>query len=435
MTGVVSIPLIVAGPSLVRDWLPVQLDFLMGFYWPAVLALSICFLATLYHVSVPVRTNWTFNLPGATFSLACWILGSYLLRWFLTATAADSRSIYGPLAAPIAVLLWLYLLAIAVSSARRSTRRSTLCSPRRRRRRPASSWSSGCAAGWPGKRTTPRKAGGKTRAAVATRRPGRRDRGTRFGPCRMTRLRGTHAGRPSRAQPHRVARPGPLPVVELGRRMLMAPAILIGTVLLVYFDRTGYRDGNDPPGMGARYFTHRDVVVGGARKGARDDGAGADGSDWHRHLHHRKDAPVLRHFAGSSVFIIVASMVLFDLPMRGSWFLLLLSLSLYLAGALGLGLMVSTLAESQEVAFQIAVLASFLPTMMLSGFVFPIASMPQPIQALTFLVPARYFIVALRAIVLKGAELSTFWLQLVALTVYAVLMLTLASKRLARQWT
>jgi membrane protein len=86
----------------------------MRAYWPAVLVLSICFLATLYHVSVPVRTNWTFNLPGATFSLACWIVGSYVLRWFLTVTAADSRSIYGPLAAPIAVLLWLYLLSIAV---------------------------------------------------------------------------------------------------------------------------------------------------------------------------------------------------------------------------------------------------------------------------------------------------------------------------------
>jgi membrane protein len=98
----------------VRDWLPEQLDFLMSFYWPAILVLSICFLATLYHVSVPVRTNWTFNLPGATFSLACWILGSFLLREFLNVTAADSRSIYGPLAAPIAVLLWLYLVAIAV---------------------------------------------------------------------------------------------------------------------------------------------------------------------------------------------------------------------------------------------------------------------------------------------------------------------------------
>jgi membrane protein len=79
-----------------------------------VILLCICFLATLYHVSVPVRTNWSFNLPGAVFSLVAWIIGSYLLRWVLTVTAADSRSIYGPLAAPIAVLLWLYLVAIAV---------------------------------------------------------------------------------------------------------------------------------------------------------------------------------------------------------------------------------------------------------------------------------------------------------------------------------
>jgi ABC-2 type transport system permease protein len=136
----------------------------------------------------------------------------------------------------------------------------------------------------------------------------------------------------------------------------------------------------------------------------------------------------------SSVFIVVASMVLFDLPMNGSWLLLLFSLSLYLIGALGLGLMISTIAESQQVAFQIAVLASFLPTMILSGFVFPIASMPAVIQAITYIVPARYFIVALRAIVLKGAELSTFWFDLAALGAFALVILTLASRRLARQW-
>jgi membrane protein len=114
VTGVVSIPLVVAGPGLVQDWLPEGLDFLIAFYWPVVVVICICFLATLYHVSVPVRTNWSFNLPGATFTLFCWVVGSYLLRWFLTATAADSKSIYGPLAAPIAVLLWLYLVSIAV---------------------------------------------------------------------------------------------------------------------------------------------------------------------------------------------------------------------------------------------------------------------------------------------------------------------------------
>jgi membrane protein len=114
VTGVVSLPLMVAGPRLIHRWLPHRADFLVGFYWPTVIVICICFLATLYHVSVPVRTSWRFNLPGATFALAAWILGSFLLREFLTATAADSRSIYGPLAAPIAVLIWLYLVSIAV---------------------------------------------------------------------------------------------------------------------------------------------------------------------------------------------------------------------------------------------------------------------------------------------------------------------------------
>ncbi len=114
ITGGVSIPLIIAGPTLVRGVLPDRLDFLMSFYWPTVVVVCICFLATLYHVSVPVRTKWRFNLPGATFALVAWIVGSWLLRWILTVTAQDSRSIYGPLAAPIAILIWLYIVALAV---------------------------------------------------------------------------------------------------------------------------------------------------------------------------------------------------------------------------------------------------------------------------------------------------------------------------------
>jgi membrane protein len=114
VTGIAAIPLMLAGPTLVRDALPDRLGFLLAFYWPVVAIVCICFLATLYHLSVPVKTRWRFNLPGAVFSLVMWIVGSYLLRFVLTATAADSRSIYGPLAAPIAVLLWLYLVALAV---------------------------------------------------------------------------------------------------------------------------------------------------------------------------------------------------------------------------------------------------------------------------------------------------------------------------------
>ncbi|GAA4824555.1 YihY/virulence factor BrkB family protein [Nocardioides caeni] len=114
ITGAITLPLMVAGPKLVRTWLPNRAEFLTTFYWPVVVVICICFLATLYHVSVPVRTSWSFNLPGATFSLLSWIGGSYLLRWVLTVTAQDSHSIYGPLAAPIAILVWLYIAALAV---------------------------------------------------------------------------------------------------------------------------------------------------------------------------------------------------------------------------------------------------------------------------------------------------------------------------------
>jgi ABC-2 type transport system permease protein len=137
----------------------------------------------------------------------------------------------------------------------------------------------------------------------------------------------------------------------------------------------------------------------------------------------------------SSLLIVVASMALFGVPMQGSWLLLILALSLYLTGALGLGLMVSTIADSQQVAFQVAVLVSFLPTMMLSGFVFPIASMPAAIRAVTYLVPARYFLIALRAILLKGAGLPAFWQSLAALVVFDAVVLMAASRRLKGQWT
>jgi ABC-2 type transport system permease protein len=136
----------------------------------------------------------------------------------------------------------------------------------------------------------------------------------------------------------------------------------------------------------------------------------------------------------SALGIVVVSMVLFGMPMRGSWLLLLVALSLFLFGALGLGLMISSIADSQQVAFQVALLVSFLPTLMLSGFVFPIASMPRALQLVTYAVPARYFLVALRAIVLKGAGLEVYWLDLVALSGFAIVVLALASVRLQRQW-
>ena len=100
---------------------------------------------------------------------------------------------------------------------------------------------------------------------------------------------------------------------------------------------------------------------------------------------------------------------------------------------LATGLLISTVADTQQLAFQMALLISFLPTIMLSGFIFPINSMPRALQLVTLFVPARYFLVALRGIVLKGTALQLLLPQLGALTVYAAAMLGLASARLARQ--
>jgi ABC-2 type transport system permease protein len=86
------------------------------------------------------------------------------------------------------------------------------------------------------------------------------------------------------------------------------------------------------------------------------------------------------------------------------------------------------------VAFQVALLVSFLPTLMLSGFIFPIASMPEIIQVVTRVVPARYFLSALRSIVLKGSGIEVFWGDLVALSLFAMVVLGLASIRLRREW-
>jgi ABC-2 type transport system permease protein len=136
----------------------------------------------------------------------------------------------------------------------------------------------------------------------------------------------------------------------------------------------------------------------------------------------------------SALGIIVVAMGLFGMPMRGSWLLLLAALSLFLVGALGLGLLISSVAETQQVAFQAALLVSFLPTLMLSGFIFPISSMPRFLQLVTYAVPARYFLIALRGVVLKGVGVDAFGRELLALAVFALVVLALAAFRLGREW-
>ncbi|MFF5263680.1 YihY/virulence factor BrkB family protein [Actinomadura viridis] len=110
---IVVIPLLVAGPALVRRTLPESAGVVSLLYWPIVVSLSILFLALLYHMSVPVRTAWWREVPGAAMALLIWIVGSFLLRLYLAGSLAGV-SVYGSLAASIAVLAWLYVAALAV---------------------------------------------------------------------------------------------------------------------------------------------------------------------------------------------------------------------------------------------------------------------------------------------------------------------------------
>lgn len=112
LIGIVVIPLVLAGPEVVRGLVPGRLDFLNHLYWPGVLVLSIGFMATLYHLAVPARKAWRSALPGALFTLVMWLAGSALVRWTI-GFSKSGWSIYGPLAAPIALLLLLYTLWIS----------------------------------------------------------------------------------------------------------------------------------------------------------------------------------------------------------------------------------------------------------------------------------------------------------------------------------
>jgi ABC-2 type transport system permease protein len=148
-----------------------------------------------------------------------------------------------------------------------------------------------------------------------------------------------------------------------------------------------------------------------------------------------KTLPYLGVSLLATCFVLLAARLLFDVTVRGPYLDLFLVTLVYLVGALGWGLMVSSLADTQALAFQIAIVSSLLPSIILSGFVFPIRSMPQPIQWLTYIVPARYFLVVLRGVILKGAGLLPYWRDVAFLLLYASVVLSVAYARLARRET
>ncbi len=133
------------------------------------------------------------------------------------------------------------------------------------------------------------------------------------------------------------------------------------------------------------------------------------------------------------LIIVVASYLMFGIHIKGSIPLLLVTAFFYLIGVLGIGILVSTVTETQISAMFAAIMASMLPSILLSGFIFPIRQMPAALQALTIVVPARYFIEILRDIYLKGLGLEWFWRETLYIMVFGVVMIALAAHRFRKK--
>lgn len=121
-----------------------------------------------------------------------------------------------------------------------------------------------------------------------------------------------------------------------------------------------------------------------------------------------------------TILCIIMGTVAFGVPLRGSVSLLLALSSLFLFGGLSFGILISIVAKSQLVASQIAMLATFLPAFLLSGFVFSVSNMPIPLQVITYAVPARYFVTILKAIFLKGSPFQLLITEAVLLSLFAL---------------
>ena len=130
---------------------------------------------------------------------------------------------------------------------------------------------------------------------------------------------------------------------------------------------------------------------------------------------------------------VAAGAFIFGAPVRGSLLLLGVMSLFFLIGALGFGIFISAAVRSQVLATQIAMIATYLPALLLSGFLFDIASMPGPLRAITYLVPARYFVVVTRGIFLKGVGIDVLWVQGALMVAFAVVGLGLATRAFRKE--
>jgi ABC-2 type transport system permease protein len=136
-----------------------------------------------------------------------------------------------------------------------------------------------------------------------------------------------------------------------------------------------------------------------------------------------------------AAFTLFISMAVFGIEVKGNYLMLFGATLIFLIASLSIGIFISTVADSQQVAFQLASIATMLPTFILSGFIFPIESMPWPVQILTNITPAKFYIVILRSIMLKGVGIEAFWKQIVSLVIFAAVFLGIATLRTRRAKT
>jgi ABC-2 type transport system permease protein len=133
----------------------------------------------------------------------------------------------------------------------------------------------------------------------------------------------------------------------------------------------------------------------------------------------------------SVLLVLAAARSVFAVPLRGSLVLLLLESGLYIVTALALGVVISTKAPNQRTAMIAALAGLMMPTLLLSGFIFPLASLPPVLRWLSYAVPARWFLVIVRGIMLKGAGLATLWQETLILVGMTMLLLAKGSRGLA----
>jgi ABC-2 type transport system permease protein len=129
------------------------------------------------------------------------------------------------------------------------------------------------------------------------------------------------------------------------------------------------------------------------------------------------------------VVVILAAVYIFGVPLMGSIPVLLITSVLFLIAALGLGMLISSISSTQLVAMAIAVMATMLPTVLLSGFMYPISTMPAPIRAITYFIPARYYLVIVRGLFLKGIGPAELWPQGLMLLVSGVFLIVMSARK------